>query len=377
MLSPVLLALERIVRKKQVAPAQVRQLLILEYRLPLGCCVHLTPLFEALKRCRPELCIAVATRGLGSQVLRHSPFIDHLIETPDPLIDLCSTVKHLRHALRTLNFTPDCVLTGASDQRTRISLLGLFASSGWRGGYTQKPALYQRPLVYDRTLSLINNNLRLAKLLDCTPQIKEPHVSFSQSDAEAAASLLRQANPQGNPIVIMVTANSGGQSTGWHSDRFVQVIKAAHTRGCTVVYVGTAADVNPIEALSQAANGIGTSIAGKTTVTQLAAVLAMSDVMVTLDTGTMHVGRATGVPMVVLGPSWQKPLEWLPLGIENVRILRGEDRDTVPSNYHLDEISADSVIAALNELLLKYPASLKARESRIQRSLANVDHLPR
>jgi ADP-heptose:LPS heptosyltransferase len=90
----------------------------------------------------------------------------------------------------------------------------------------------------------------------------------------------------------------------------------------------------------------------------------------------MHVARAVGLPMVVLGPSWQKPLEWLPLGVENARILRGEVRDTVPDGYRLDEISAEAVISALGELAEAYPPSPATREARLRAGISQVDHLP-
>jgi ADP-heptose:LPS heptosyltransferase len=158
----------------------------------------------------------------------------------------------------------------------------------------------------------------------------------------------------------------------------VRVIRhAAERLGCAVVYVGTSQDAAAIEAIREAAGGIGVSIAGRTSVTELAALLAMSDAMVTLDTGTMHVGRAVKTPMVVLGPSWQKPVEWMPLGVGNVRILRGEDRDAAPEGYRLDEISAESVIAALDDLMRIYPAGVEARERRIGEGLSAVDHLVR
>ena len=358
---------------RPVNPA--RSVLILEYRLPLGCCVHQTPIFEAIKRSRPEAEITVATRSLGAQVLRHSPFVDHLIDTPDPLTALGSAARFLRKQLRLRNIAPDCVLTGASDLRTRISLLGALASSGWRGGYTLKPALYHRPLAYDWTRSLIANNLRVAKLVGCEAEVTRPRVFFSAADATSAAAMLREANPLGRPLVTMVTQNSGGQSTGWHTERWVRVIEEAEARGCAVVYVGTAGDAAAIEAIRAAAGGRGISLAGRTTVNQLAAVLAMSDAVVTLDTGTMHVGRAAGVPMVVLGPSWQRPLEWMPLGVENVRILRGEDREDVPMGYRLDEIAAEDAVGALDELLRLYPPSEEARTQRVAESLSHIDHL--
>jgi ADP-heptose:LPS heptosyltransferase len=378
MLARTLLAVERLLRRNAntVGYEEAKQVLVLEYMLPLGTCVHLTPLFEALKLCRPNLGITVATRGLGLEVLRHSPYVDRLIDTPDPLTDLKGAAAVLRSSLKKQKVDVECVLTGASDQRTRIALLGLLASRGWRGGFTVNSSLYQRPLEYDRGLSLIENNLRLAGLLGCGMEAIEPRVFFTQKSVERARELLSKVNPDGRPLVVMVTQNSGGQATGWHTDRFADVIRhAVETHQCAVVYVGTANDAPAIKAIQRAVGGLGVSIAGETNISELAAVLAMSDAMVTIDTGTMHAGRAVNTPMVVLGPSWQRPIEWLPLKVANARILRGEDREEMPENYRLDEITADSVIAALDDLLQAYPASTRSRQVRLERSLSVIDHL--
>jgi ADP-heptose:LPS heptosyltransferase len=119
---------------------------------------------------------------------------------------------------------------------------------------------------------------------------------------------------------------------------------------------------------------VGVSVAGRTSATELAALLAMSDAVVSLDTGTMHVGRAVGVPMVVIGPSWQRPVEWLPLGVPQVRILRGRDRDDVPEGYRLDEVQAGAVMEALGELMRVYPAMAESREARVAARVSAVDH---
>src|SRR5277367_709208 len=178
MLARTLLSVEKVFRRKVAAieAAKVKQVLILEYQVPLGCCVHLTPVYEAIKRCRPETKVAVATRGLGAEVLRHSPYVDDVIDTPNPLTDLKAAIFSLRAQLKELKIEPDCVLTGASDLRTRIALLGLLGADGWRGGFNLKAAaLYQRPLSYDHGLSLIDNNLRLAGVVGCEVKALEPH----------------------------------------------------------------------------------------------------------------------------------------------------------------------------------------------------------
>lgn len=373
------MAVERVVRRGQLrsAPEQAQSVLILEYILPLGCCVHQTPLYDAIRASRPNARIAVATRGLGLAALRHNPAIDHLIETPDPFQDIRAAASALSSALCALKLEPDCVVTGASDQRTRIGLMGAMATGGWRVGYTQAPALYHRPITVDRTVSLIENNLRIATVLGCEGTHREPRVCFSPADALHARELVREVNPQAKPLLVLVTQTSGGQRTGWRRDAFVEVIEfACHDLGCAVVYVGTGADADAVETIREAAGEIGRSVAGRTTVTQLAALLAMSDYVVSLDTGTMHVARAVGVPMVVLGPSWQRPVEWMPLGVPHVRILRGEDRETVPEGYQLDEIEAEDAIRALTDLFNLYPANWTRRRERVERGLSKVDHRP-
>jgi ADP-heptose:LPS heptosyltransferase len=222
---------------------------------------------------------------------------------------------------------------------------------------------------------VIGNNVRVAQLLGADFPAKEPRVFFSEDESRVARSLLREANPAQLPVVVMVTQTSGGQPTNWHVERFAQVVRETVQRGCAVIYVGTAADVRAIETLRERAGGLGVSLAGRTTVSELAALLAASDFVVTLDTGTLHVGRSVGVPMVVLATPWQKTLDWMPLDSANVRILRGPDRAKVPADYKLDEISVESVIVALDELMSMYPSSAEERERRLRDGLSEVDHL--
>jgi ADP-heptose:LPS heptosyltransferase len=370
-----IISVERFVRgRDEEAPESVTSVLVLEYLLPLGCCVHLTPLFEAIKQRRPGVTVTVATCGLAADLLRHHPGVDHLIVTPDALVDTLGAVRVLRRELRRLGLTPDCVLTGASDRRRRITLLGMLACDGWRGGWAVTPQLLHRPLEYDRGRSLIENNLRLAALVGGDGGHREPGVYFSVLDEVRAEKMLKTAGGRGRPVLAMATQNGGRQRTGWHVARFAEVARfACQELGYAVVYVGTAADAGAIDAL-RAMAGVGVSLAGRTSVPTLAAVLALSDALVSLDTGTMHVGRSVGVPMVVIGPCWQKPLEWLPLGLPQVRIVRGEDRTDVPADYRLDEVQAIQVKDALRELTAAYPASKREREKRVLRRVSRVDH---
>src|SRR6185312_13193717 len=243
----------RALRPKRTDHHGPRTILVLQYAMPLGCCVHGTPIYAAIKQANPDITIIVATRGTGLATLQHDPHVDHLIDTPDPMASfagLWKTVQTIRKQLRANGWQPDAVLQDASNRRGKYALF----------------------------------------------------------------AMLREANPKGLPVTAFVMQGSGGQRTGWHDDRFVEVIQHMGGLGHMAVFLGTASDAPNIERIWGLSNFTGYSFAGQTSIPVLAALLCLSDLAITVDTGTMHVARAVDLPMIVLGPSWQKPLEWLPLG---------------------------------------------------------------
>ena len=366
----------RFFRPRPATPVDSPLVLVLQYAMPLGCCVHGETLLAALKTAKPGTRIVVATRGLGLATLLHNPHVDVLLETQDPLSSLralFAVVADLRKQLRAQKLYPTLVLQDGSNRRGTNALLAALLRVAPTAGFADAPPLYDRHFRYDREHSLIENNLRVPKELWGKPVAHlEPAVYFTAEELAQARSLLHEANPHDLPVAAFVLQGSGGQRTGWHDERFTAAIANVAQRGYLPVYLGTAADGRIIERIDGLANHAGCSLAGRTSVPELAAVLSLCEVLVTLDTGTMHVGRAVDVPMVVLGPSWQKPLEWLPIGKSNVRILRGNDRQSVPPGYLLDEIEVAQVVAAFEDLQRSFPPTEAAREARVAQRLSTV-----
>ena len=371
------LAAERRIRPGHAADAlpgnQAREVLVLEYMLALGACVCMTPVLEALHTQGKR--VIVATRGGALQLLRHSPFIDELLETPDPLTDLAAAVRSLRRQLQARGLRPECVLTGSFDQRTRIALLGALACEGWRGGYTVFSDLYHRPLVYDPARSRIENNLGLAGLFGQSLSAPEPRVFFTQHELAEATRLLAPLRQTGRPVLIAVSQTGRGHYGWWHTERWQETLAhAQHTLGFAVAHVGTQPEAPAVEALRKLCGGI--SLAGLTTLPVLAAVLALADLVVAVDTGTMHLARAAAVPMVALAPSWQPAVQWMPLSLPQVSVLRGPDIVLpIPDDYQLDEISAGQVCAAMDDLVKLFPPGSQARDSRVRLGLSARDLL--
>jgi ADP-heptose:LPS heptosyltransferase len=361
-----LAAWERAFHRKQSALAGIRNFLLLQYPQALGTAVHATPLLAALRAVLPEARIAAAADGFALQVLQGNPNLDRLVATPSPLTDMRGAVRALRQA-RFFASEPFAVLQTTGNERSRISIAALRSGMHTRIGFTVARQLAAAPLSYDPQRSQIANNLRLVELLghgktlqkrlEQNPDLLEPRVYPSQQDLATARSLLREHRiDESRPIAVLITQTSPTQSKSWRAERF-RVIAEWLDRdfGMQVVFVGSAAESSAVERLRRSLSFRAANLAGLTSVPELAALMSLADIALTLDTGPMHLARAVRLPMVVIAPAWSPAVEWLPLGNPRVRILKKDDLALAPKGYIIDEVSVDDVKGSLRELLAAYP----------------------
>lgn len=357
------------------ASGQPRRLLFLQFDPALGSVVNATPLFEAVKRTLPEGHITVAASGLSLEVLQRNPFIDRLIAVPDPHRHPAAAARALLAAgIRRGSF--DAVLTDAGNMKARIGLLAALARSRSRIGFSAAPELYDVVLRRDPKLSMREEHFRLAGALGAAGSPGEPRVYFGPEDAASAKRLL-EAEPESRPRVALVTQTSGGQPTRWFDDRFAALADhLGETQGAALYFLGTAGEAEAIDRLRARMRQESVNLAGRTGIAGLTALLCQCDLVVSLDTGTMHLARAAGVPTVVIAAAWQPAYEWLPLGVPTMTVLRRDDigcRDcrkiSCATHECMAEIEVGAVIAAIEALWKRHPPSVAAREARLSRSV--------
>lgn len=181
------------------------------------------------------------------------------------------------------------------------------------------------------------------------------------ADATARASALLGDAPR---PVVGVHASGGRESKQWHLDRFASVARAlAESRGATIVLTGARADRSLVDEVRRQLQGVRVvDAAAGFDLPTLAALLARMDLLVTGDTGPMHLAAAVGTSVVALfGPS--NPARYGPLATRQ-RILRVDlpcspcgqvrlpplrCRGHVPDC--MDGIQVDAVVRAACELL--------------------------
>ncbi len=354
----------------------IRNFLFLQYDTPLGSAVHATPLFEAIKTALPDAHISVVASPMAASVLHRNPFVDRCVVTPNPWQDFRGVVRAVRQIHRQLPPSPACLVTTLGNQRSRLAFLAMFAGKAVRAGYMLATPLYDLPLDIDPNRSQIESNVDILRALGHEVAASEPRMFFGREEANYASDALSPIfGDATRPRIVYVTQNSGGQPNQWRVERFQQVIHAlSRTFAAPPIFVGSAQEAQKIDALRERLNEKGTSLAGQTTVPQLAAVLSQCDVVVSLDTGTFHAARAVQLPGVVIAPGWQHPIEWLPFAHPRYRVLWGGPIPEETADRFIDEISVEQVTVATEDLLRLHPPSAAARKARLLAALR--DHEP-
>lgn len=156
--------------------------------------------------------------------------------------------------------------------------------------------------------------LQVAALLGARDHSRLLHACYSTADLQAVEPLLAGLGAQ--PLVA-IHPGSGGYAPArrWEPAKWAAVADGLirHYRA-QIVLVGTPAD--GVEAVEAAMAGAALNLAGRTTLPQLAAVLAQCDLFLGADSGVMHLAASVDLPVVALfGPS--NHLAWGPWTPEN------------------------------------------------------------
>jgi ADP-heptose:LPS heptosyltransferase len=134
-------------------------------------------------------------------------------------------------------------------------------------------------------------------------------------DGAARSSLVDRPVPSGRRLLVGLHASGGREIKQWDLARFADVATlVARSHGATIILTGSGSDRAIVDRVKRGLPG-GLSVidaSGSLDLVTLAALLEKLDLLITPDTGPMHLAAAVGTPTVALfGPS--DPARWGPL----------------------------------------------------------------
>lgn len=303
----------------------------------LGDAVMSTPAVQAIKRGRPDVHLTVLTRSKLAEFWKRVPEVDEIIS-----IEVKDSVSDVAQKLRT-KFDVAIVLPNSIRSALEVWLAGIPRRVGyparWRRLLLNQPVL--PPKKHDLCKPAqhqVQHYLALARSLGADiPVVELPdRVEFFQKSARAANAAI------GGTIKIGLCPGAEyGPAKRWLPERFAEVARTISEKiDCEWVLFGVAGDAPvgaAIEGLlnpqAEVASGDGTqspgsetvqsahaastvkctNLIGKTTLSELMDRLSECRLLLTNDTGTMHLAAFLGVPTVSIFGSTEPRLT-APLG---------------------------------------------------------------
>ncbi|MBF0538567.1 MAG: lipopolysaccharide heptosyltransferase II [Nitrospirae bacterium] len=277
----------------------------------IGDAVMTMPAIKALREAVGDYEIALLVNNRVLPLFQHDPNIDTLIEYKDSYRDILGRVK-LANALKADRYDLAILLQNAFDAAIITFLAGIKERVGYdrdARGFLLTRAI---PVMAD-TLRMhhIRYYLNILESFGIDAPYSLPWTYLLHEERLEARGLLSALRP---PIIGINPGASYGSAKRWPPRYFAEVIRGVITQlGGSVVLFGSADEVwlsqQIVVALedSEAAPDDGhlaadtfLNLCGKTTLRQLGACISECDLLVTNDSGPMHIAYSVGTPIVAI-----------------------------------------------------------------------------
>lgn len=302
---------------------QPKRILVIRLDL-IGDLVLSLTVVRALKRTYPEAEIDLLAVPASAKVATYDPYLSEIItydpniwRRPKALLQL-KNWRELRALLRKLR-------TGHYD--LAISLYGRWAAvlavlsgakrrlgygrEGFPGFMTDSvPGRRQRYTSLDNKHE-VDYCLELARAAGATltPLDRIPRLYVDERTRQEVEQLLLREGVEevqpGKPLIACHINSNNGQSKRWPIPFWAMLIdRLIRQEGASVVLTGAVNDLPQIESVVSRMHERAINLAGKTSLTQLIALFQQADLLISGDSGPLHMAVACGTPIIgIYGPT--------------------------------------------------------------------------
>ncbi len=287
---------------------------ILAIRLDsLGDVLMTTPALRALKEGRPDRRLTLLTSPAGAIVAPLLPVIDDCVVYDAPWLKAtaprassepeCAMAGQLRQG----EFDAAVIFTVYSQNPLPSAFLCYMADIPLRLAHChENPYQLLTDWVRDpEPDSLLRHEVRRQLDLVATVggQTADERLSLAipPGTVERVASLLGQLGLDGGQPWVVIHPGVTAPSRQYPPEGFAQVARQlVFEQGCQVVFSGTSPERELVEGIRAAMGAPSFSLAGRLDLAELAALLSLAPLLISNNTGPVHVAAAVGTPVVDL-----------------------------------------------------------------------------
>jgi heptosyltransferase-1 len=291
----------------------------------IGDVVHSLPVLEVLRERFPLARIDWLVEEDASGIVEGHPFIDVLLVFPrkswltrltrkGEYISVGREAAQFLRALRSMKYDIVLDLQGLLKSGILTFLVKgnrkIALNNGREGSAL---FVHERVAIPDREMHALERYLCIARHLGVKEFRWDGDIPIYESDKAYVGSLLENIGI--NRTFVAVNPMAKWNTKLWDLSRFASLADLINEKlGATVIFTGSSADKGAIGEIRSEMKTESLNLAGRTTLKQLAYLYQRCSVVISTDTGPMHIAAAMKFPVVValFGPT--SPLRTGPYG---------------------------------------------------------------
>jgi 3-deoxy-D-manno-octulosonic-acid transferase/heptosyltransferase-1 len=303
-------------KKKDTSPIDRPNSILIIKLSSIGDVVHSLPLLEVLRANFPDAMIDWLVEDNARHIIMGHKDIDHILVsnrkswvkrllTPDEISRATSEINGFIKALRKTDYDWVIDLQGLFKSGILAFLargkrkIGLSTSREGASLFLTEP-----PCPVDLDHHAVDRYLAVAMYLKCDDAPWTGVIPINPVDREAVDQLLVKRGLQDRDV-IAINPITRWSTKLWDLERFVLLADGIKNKWtCDVIFTGSTGDRDAIETITKAMERKAHNLAGETNLKELAYLYSKCDLLITTDSGPMHMAAAMGCPTVALfGPT--------------------------------------------------------------------------
>ena len=279
----------------------VRRILLIKPS-SLGDIVHAMPTLFALRERFPDAEVTWLVKRQWVSLVEVIKGVDHVCAVEQGLMGWLGRVPDLRAA----GFDLVVDLQGLFRSGAMAWLTGCSRRVGFANAREGSPFFYtQRVAVPTGSMHAVDRYLLVTEALGAA-RPKEPRFEFIDraEDRQAVETLLTAAGLAGVLPWVAMNVSARWETKRWPPQHFAEAADQLAEAGIPIVFMGGPAERPETRAVMARMRTKAVDLTGQTPVGLLPSLLRRAAVLVTNDSGPMHIAAAVGTPVVVLfGPT--------------------------------------------------------------------------
>jgi heptosyltransferase-2 len=259
------------------------------------------PLFARLRKKHPGGVIDALAPPWTAPVMRRMPEIDDVVEAPFDHGELKLFARwRLGRRMRPRRYDAAIVLPNTF----KSALVPFFAGIPLRIGFVGESRRGLLNLVHEldekRLPLMAERYAQLAERPGSKPALPLLQSRLRIDEANLAMDLGRLGISRARPVVAFCPGAEYGPSKRWPARHFAELARRLVAQGYAVWLFGSAKERAIGEEIALASEGAASNLCGRTDLASAIDLLSLAEVVVSNDSGLMHVAAAVGRPVVAL-----------------------------------------------------------------------------